>query len=171
MMSYWTFSDVFEEGGVVNTPFYGGFGLIAAGQIPKASFNVFRLLHQLGDQRIPNDSDFLLVTRRADGALAIAAWNYSEPEDAGSSRQLRLDLRGVKGGRTLWVTVVDGQHGSPLAAWEAMGKPSFPSREQQEKLRAAGALPATELRSWKPGAMLELTLAPKALVLIDVPRT
>ena len=34
MMSYWTFSDVFEEQGVVKTPFYGGFGLIAAGKFP-----------------------------------------------------------------------------------------------------------------------------------------
>ena len=38
MMSYWTFSDVFEEQGVVKQPFYGGFGLIAAGGIPKPSF-------------------------------------------------------------------------------------------------------------------------------------
>jgi len=33
-MSYWTFSDVFEEQGVVKQPFYGGFGLIAADDIP-----------------------------------------------------------------------------------------------------------------------------------------
>jgi beta-xylosidase len=26
IMSYWTFSDVFEEQGVVKEPFYGGFG-------------------------------------------------------------------------------------------------------------------------------------------------
>src|ERR1700688_3668776 len=35
MMSYWTFSDVFEEQGVVRWPFYGGFWVIAAGGIPK----------------------------------------------------------------------------------------------------------------------------------------
>src|SRR5262249_42452701 len=45
MMSYWTFSDVFEEQGVVRTPFYGGFGLIAAGGIPKPAHNAFELLH------------------------------------------------------------------------------------------------------------------------------
>ncbi len=32
-MSYWSFSDVFEEQGVVKKPFYGGYGLIAAGGI------------------------------------------------------------------------------------------------------------------------------------------
>ena len=35
IMSYWTFSDVFEEQGVVKTPFYGGYGVIAEGGIPK----------------------------------------------------------------------------------------------------------------------------------------
>ena len=49
LMSYWTFSDVFEEQGVINKPFFGGFGLIAIDHLPKPSFNVFRLLHALGD--------------------------------------------------------------------------------------------------------------------------
>ena len=40
-MDYWAFSDVFDEQGVVRTPFYGGFGLIAAEHIPKPAFNDF----------------------------------------------------------------------------------------------------------------------------------
>src|SRR5205823_11674533 len=43
IMSYWSFSDVFEEQGVVKRPFYGGYGLVAAGNIPKAAFNAFAL--------------------------------------------------------------------------------------------------------------------------------
>ena len=49
LMSYWTFSDVFEEQGVIRAPFFGGFGLIAIDHLPKPAFNVFRLLHTLGD--------------------------------------------------------------------------------------------------------------------------
>ena len=52
MMSYWAFSDVFDEQGVVKTPFYGGFGLVAERGIPKASYRAFGLLHQLGDRRM-----------------------------------------------------------------------------------------------------------------------
>ena len=52
ILSYWTFSDVFEEQGVVKQPFYGGYGLIAEGGLPKPSFNAFKLLHRLGDMRI-----------------------------------------------------------------------------------------------------------------------
>ena len=49
-MSYWTFSDVLEEQGIINSPFYGGYGLIAPRGIPKAPFHFFRLLNLLGDQ-------------------------------------------------------------------------------------------------------------------------
>lgn len=72
-MSYWTFSDVFEEQGVVKQPFYGGYGLIAEDNIPKPAFNAFSLLHRLGDQRLAVSSDNILVTKRADGSLVIAA--------------------------------------------------------------------------------------------------
>ena len=77
IMSYWSFSDVFEEQGVVKTPFYGGFGLMAAGGLPKPAYNAFKLLHGLGDQRLKVDSDHVLATRRADGTLVVAVWNYA----------------------------------------------------------------------------------------------
>ena len=50
IMSYWAFSDVFEEQGVVKEPFYGGYGVMAEDDIPKPAFNAFKLLHKLGDR-------------------------------------------------------------------------------------------------------------------------
>ena len=131
--------------------------------------NDFRLLHQLGNSRIPNESDSVLVTKRADGSLAIAVWNYAAPEEAGSTRRFQLDLKGLIGARTVRITTVDAGHSSPLALWESMGKPAFPTRDEQQKLRAAGQLPAPEQRAWTPGSPLDLQLAPKALGLIEVP--
>ena len=86
MMSYWDFSDVFDEGGVVKKPFYGGFGLIAEGHVPKAAFNAFALLHRLGNRRLAAGSDSALATRGPDGSLAIAVWNYADPEDPGAAQ-------------------------------------------------------------------------------------
>src|SRR3989449_13982 len=100
MMSYWTFSDVFEEQGVVKQPFYGGFGLLAAGNIPKTSFNAFALLHQLGSTRLDVSSDSALVTRRADGSLVVAVWNLFQPEEIPDGHNERAvcaprDQRGI----------------------------------------------------------------------------
>ena len=55
-MSYWTFSDVFEEQGVVKTPFYGGYGLVAVDGIPKPAFNAFKTTPQAGGR--PDQSRF-----------------------------------------------------------------------------------------------------------------
>ena len=65
LMSFWTFSDVFEEGGPIPKPFEGQFGLRAKGGINKPSYYGFALLHQLGDQRLANPSKNVIVTTNA----------------------------------------------------------------------------------------------------------
>jgi xylan 1,4-beta-xylosidase len=171
MMSYWTFSDVFEEQGVVKTPFYGGFGLIAAGNIPKASYNVFKLLHELGSERLNVDSTSALATRRRDGSLAIALWNYAPPGEAGSNKPITLFIKGLHP-QSARIQAVHRDQGSPLTAWEAMGKPACPSIEQQKRLRAAAELPPAQVRDLRrnePGK-LSLVLRPHELVLIEMLR-
>jgi len=168
-MSYWTFSDVFEEGGVARSPFHGGFGLIAAGGIPKASFNDFRLLHQLGEQRLAVSSDSALVTRRADGTLVIAVWNYAPPGPDGATRTYQLAFRNVPGARRAYIWRVDRDHGSALTAWRAMGEPRFPTLEQHSILLQAAQLPGPRIETLAPAdPRLTLQLRPHALALIEL---
>jgi xylan 1,4-beta-xylosidase len=166
-MSYWTFSDVFEEQGVVKTPFYGGFGLLAEDSIPKASFNDFAMLHQLGDIRLDVKSDSALATRRKDGSLAIAVWNLFLPEELGSPKTVTLRFKGLSAARTAQITVVDKDHGSPLPAWEKMGRPQNPTPAQIESLRKAAALPPSQSEKLTNGS-LTLTLPPHALALVTL---
>ncbi len=166
-MSYWTFSDVFEEGGVVKTPFYGGFGLLAAGGIPKPAFNAFALLHQLGERRFGADIEAALLTRRDDGTLVIAVWNY---RDAGATtnrvRKVQLSLKN-SAVRTASVQQIDGQHGNVHLAYEKMGAPRYPTQRQLAELRSAAALPAATTRPLSAGA-LTLEIAPDGLALVTI---
>jgi xylan 1,4-beta-xylosidase len=166
IMSYWTLSDVFEEQGVVKTPFYGGFGLLAERDIPKPVFNDFALLHRLGETRLNVSSDSLLVTRRKDGSLAIAAWNLFLPEEAGSAKSVTLRFKGMATG-TAKVTIVDKEHGSPLPEFEKQGRPASPTVAQIEALRKAAALPASKSYPLKAGS-LTVELQPHALALIEI---
>src|SRR6185295_6086003 len=93
ILSYWTFSDVFEEQGVVKQPFYGGYGLIAERGIHKPAFNAFQLLHKLGDRRVMVNSDSALVTRRSDGTLVIAIWNLVLPEQKAGTKDIKLVIK------------------------------------------------------------------------------
>jgi xylan 1,4-beta-xylosidase len=154
-MSYWTFSDVFEEQGVVKTPFYGGYGLIAEDAIPKPAFNVFKVLHQLGDERLQIDSNSALLTRRNDGTLVLAVWNYAPPEQAGSPRTITLRLKDTNA-KHAYVSRVDTDHGDVHHAYEQMGSPSYPTQKQIQELRHAAELPAPEERPIEHG---EFTIA------------
>jgi xylan 1,4-beta-xylosidase len=90
MLSFWTFSDVFEEGGPIAKPFVGMFGLRAKGGINKPSYYAYGLLHQLGNERMANASKNVIVTKTANGGLAIAAWNLVDPGQHGSTQDHRF---------------------------------------------------------------------------------
>ena len=166
MMSYWTFSDVFEEQGVVKTPFYGGYGVLASGGIPKPAFNAFKLLHLLGDERMQIDSDSALLTRRKDGTLVLAIWNYAPPGQSGPARTVNLRLKNARTRKAL-ISRVDSDHGDFHSAYEKMGSPRSPTQKQIEELRRATEVPAPESRSIEDGK-LTLTLPAHGLALIEL---
>jgi xylan 1,4-beta-xylosidase len=167
MMSYWTFSDVFEEQGVVKRPFYGGYGLIAEDGLPKPAFNAFTLLHKLGETRIPANADDILVTRRADGAIVIALWNTPVVGGGGDRKEVVLQLNSLTGHKKATIYRVDADHGSLLKAYSAMNSPAYPTQTQILALRQAAQLPLPENMSIHNG-QITLQLAPDALVLIEV---
>lgn len=153
-MSYWTFSDVFEEQGVVKEPFYGGFGLLAEASIPKPAFAAFKLLHNLGDERLSLDSNEALVTRKKDGSLVIALWNYAPPETPGASKTITLKFKGSAPHHAA-ISRVDPTHGDVHALYAKMGSPANPTQAQIKALRQAAVLQAPESRELRNG---ELTL-------------
>jgi xylan 1,4-beta-xylosidase len=176
-MSYWAFSDVFEEQGIVRNPFYGGFGLIAANRIPKPAFNAFAILHKLGGQRLAVASDSALVTRRDDGTLVIALWNYAPPvgdtasytpgRPAGSTKHFSLDVRHLPATARATAWRVDETHGNAVAAFDRMGRPDSPSRAQIVQLREAGKLAAPESIDLRDGK-LAVDVPVQGLVVIEL---
>jgi xylan 1,4-beta-xylosidase len=167
IMSYWAFSDVFEEQGVVKQPFYGGYGLIAEDGLSKPAFNAFKLLHKLGDRRIAVDSQSALVTRRADGTVVIAVWNLFLPEEAGTAKEVTVSIKGMPGAHRALISRVDAAHGSLLDAYEAMGRPVSPTRTQIAELQRAAKLPAPEVKTFSNGT-IRVELPPQGLALIEV---
>jgi xylan 1,4-beta-xylosidase len=165
VMSYWTFSDVFEEQGVVKDPFYGGFGLIAADNIPKPAYNVFKLLHSLGDQRLALDSDSALLTRRPDGTFVLAVWNYAPPESEGASRTMTLQFKNINAKRA-FIFRVDLDHGDVHSTYQQMGSPRYPTIEQIQVLRKAAELPEPEIKHTNNA--LILTMPAKGLAVIEL---
>jgi xylan 1,4-beta-xylosidase len=180
-MAYWAFSDVFEEQGVVRSPFYGGFGLVAADHIPKPSLNVFTALHKLGDKRLPVTSESALATATAGGGIAIALWNYAPPSGtgaaytmpanpAGPAKAFSVAFANVAQNAAVLVWRVDDDHGNVLKAFDAMGRPPGDlTKDQVARLQAAGAMAPPEHMRLNHGR-LELTVPAHGLAVVTLER-
>ncbi len=166
MMSYWTFSDVFEEQGVVKTPFYGGYGLLAEDSIPKPAYAAFALLHKLGDERLTLNSDSALLTRAADGTLVMALWNYASPAQSGSGKSVTVRFQHIAAASaSLWR--LDAEHEDFHDAYAKMGTPAYPTPAQIHELRRATEMSAPETRALKNNE-LTLEIPAQGLVLIEL---
>ncbi len=167
MMSFWTFSDVFEEGGPMAKPFDGAFGLRAKGGINKPSYYAFALLHQLGDKRLANPSKNVIVTKSADGTLVIAAWNIVDPDKPPAQREMTLVFHGVRPDASVSILRVDEDHSNTLKAYAALGKPLDPTEAQVEQMNRETALGTPKQRTLDSGR-LNLQLGSNALLLFRI---
>ena len=68
-MSYWTYSDLFEEPGPPPTPFHGGFGLINREGIRKPACFAYKYLNALRGKEIPSSIPSRCLRRMARATL------------------------------------------------------------------------------------------------------
>ncbi|MBW8880728.1 MAG: beta-xylosidase [Asticcacaulis sp.] len=84
-MSYWTYSDLFEESGPPPTPFHGGFGLMNREGIRKPAWFAYKYLHALQGKAV--DTGDRQVMAASDGqGVAVLLWDFEQPEQAVSNR-------------------------------------------------------------------------------------
>jgi len=185
-LSYWTFTDVFEEGGAGDTAFHGGFGMINYQGIVKPTFHAYRFLNALGDELLVRGRAGVVTRDRVSGRLSALAYHYppemplSAPASfdsrdtavstlaLGRTGTLRVELTGLKPGAAVQVETLDKTHGNAMVAWDAMGRPASPSRGQTQSLCRAGAATKKEfLTADKKGKfVLDRPMEPWSLVLV-----
>jgi xylan 1,4-beta-xylosidase len=84
-MSYWTYTDLFEEPGPPTAPFQGGFGLLNPQGIRKPAYFAYKYLHALnGDSLATNDPQAMLSTK--DGNVTAVIWDFEQPDQRVSNR-------------------------------------------------------------------------------------
>jgi xylan 1,4-beta-xylosidase len=84
-MSYWTYSDLFEEPGPPTAPFQGGFGLLNPEGIRKPAYFAYKYLHALqGSSLATSDSQAMLSTKG--GNIAAVIWDFEQPDQKMSNR-------------------------------------------------------------------------------------
>lgn len=183
-VAYWTFTDIFEEGGAGIGPLHGGFGLMTTHGIHKPTFHAFAALSALGDTVLTSAEDGVITEDSSSGEISCVFFNYpaemgsqtvgsaSSHEEArrlsekGPVRRVVHQITGVRPGSRYVTRTLDLEHGNLSEAWLAMGKPLNPTREQTRELaRAADALAVDTLTAAEDGVLeIDVTLAPWAVM-------
>jgi xylan 1,4-beta-xylosidase len=160
-MSYWTFTDIFEENGPRFTPFHGGFGMINLEGIKKPSFYAFKFLSKLGTTDVQADDTQSWVTKSPDGSVQALIWDYSPvvppagktdqsfynqdlaPQNKGT---LKLDLAHVSDGKyRVSVYQIGYKQNDAFTAYVGMGSPNQLTRTQVDQLnKVSSGAPLSE---------------------------
>jgi xylan 1,4-beta-xylosidase len=154
-MSYWTFTDIFEEAGPRTTPFHGGFGLLNYEDLRKPSYFAYRFLNRLGPTELACPDPAAFVCRDGAGGVQALFWDFTiphpvpaminqeyyradHPAAARGSAEVRLaHLR--PGPYQLLATRVGYRANDVQAAWRDLGSPAQLTRGQVAVLRGASS--------------------------------
>lgn len=152
-ISYWTFTDIFEEGGGGIGPFHGGFGFVNEQGLHKPTFHAMAMLNRLG-RRILAQTEHGILTATTDGGVAGVFFNYPdsmgdrsvgsatsyaatrELRDEGPARRITHTVSGLRPGAEYRVELLDWTHGNVAEEWHRRGEPLNLSRRDVTELAA-----------------------------------
>ena len=149
-MSYWVFTDIFEEPGPRFTPFHGGFGLLNYQSIDKPAFYSYQFMNKLGSIELINKDTSSWACKDNNGNVQVLLWDftYTLPDSVNNQdyyiRDLPSKLKGkVKiniseipsGIYNLEVYQVGYRVNDPYTTYLDMGRPNQLTREQVMEIK------------------------------------
>jgi len=149
-MSYWVFTDIFEEPGPRFTPFHGGFGMLTIQGINKPVFYAYQFLNRLGNIELKNRDTASWVCKDSSGNLQALVWDYTYTlSDSTNNQQyyirdlpskskgrLKINIANVpKGNYALEVYKVGYRSNDAYSTYLSMGKPAQLTKQQVEQIK------------------------------------
>lgn len=186
-MSYWVFTDIFEENGPRMTPFHGGFGLLNYQGIRKPAFFAFQFMNRLGPDELVNSNDSSWVTRNPHGDVQALLWDYTpivppdgvndqvfykkeQPSKPLGKVSLRIDHLPA-GTYQMEVRQTGYKVNDAYTAYLDLGAPDQLSRDQVKSLhKSASGTPSQQMQVKHPGGVFvrELPLRENDVYLVTL---
>lgn len=150
-MSYWVFTDIFEEPGPRFEAFHGGFGLMNTQGIKKPAYFAYQFLNGLGPTELSNRDAHSFATTDDKGNVQLLLWDYTHtlPENTNNQQYFVKDLPpknkgevqvrvgGLKKGRySVTISQVGYKRNDAFTAYIGMGSPKQLTGPQVTALKA-----------------------------------
>ncbi len=145
-MSYWVFTDIFEEAGPRFTPFHGGFGLLNYQGIKKPAYYAYRFLNQLGKIELSNADSSSWACKNQRGDVQVLFWDFTNTHPGDSVLNQMYYIRDLpsqpKGTVTLEINDLPSgtykietykigyEHNDAYTSYLRMGKPAQLTKQQ-----------------------------------------
>jgi xylan 1,4-beta-xylosidase len=149
-MSYWVFTDIFEEPGPRFTPFHGGFGLLNTQGIKKPAYFSYSFLNKLGETELQNTDTSSWATKNAKGNVQVLFWDftYTLPESTNNQQyyikdlpskskgSVKIEVAGLQKGKyTLEIHKVGYKVNDVFTDYLGMNKPNQLTKQQVNTLK------------------------------------
>jgi xylan 1,4-beta-xylosidase len=150
-MSYWVFTDIFEEAGPRFAPFHGGFGLLNYQTIKKPAFYAYSFLNKLGEMELSNTDHSSWACKDGKGNIQVLFWDFTNthPGDAVNNQEyyirdlparvkgrIKVMLSGIPEGYYLFETYEVGYRvNDPYATYLSLYKPKQLTKRQVELIK------------------------------------
>jgi len=167
--------------------YFDGFRDLATNGIAKPVINTFRMLGQMGGDRVQatssaglpveeirdrgvrNAPDISALAARSTRSATVLVWNYHDDDLPAAAAAITLTIEGLPAGRaTITHDRIDDDHSNSYAAWLKMGSPQTPTPAQYAALDQASALqplkPARPLTIGRDGRVIETFELPRKSV-------
>jgi len=168
--SFWTFTDIFEEGGQLPGEFHGGFGLQTVHGIPKPTYRAFELLHQLGNERLTvtgEQETVGMIASCKENEISVVAYNHNIPgaEILPQHVSITLKHKTISGAE---ITLIDENSCNPYHLWEEMDSPDYLKPEQLEALYSASKVSNESLHicNCTVSSTIDFVLPPHSVAMI-----
>jgi xylan 1,4-beta-xylosidase len=151
---YWCITDFMEELQLPNALYHGGLGMFTYNGIPKAHYNTFKFLSNLGNELIANGNGYFIT--KEEKKIVILLYNYEHysklfasgilfdmsdenryaPFTKMNQAKFQINFKNLPSNSCLIKQMIaNQQQGSSYDAWAKMGSRTFSSKKELELLK------------------------------------
>ncbi len=149
-MSYWVFTDIFEEPGPRFTPFHGGFGLMNTQGIKKPAYHAYSFMNKLGETELENSDKESWACKNKNGDFQLLLWDFTHtlPDSVNNQNfyiqdlpaklkgTVHIDLSAIpEGNYQLDIYKIGYKANDPYTFYYELGKPGQLTKKQVSFLK------------------------------------
>ncbi|MDC8784501.1 GH39 family glycosyl hydrolase [Roseateles koreensis] len=144
-MSYWTFSDLFEEPGPPDAAFHGGFGMMTRDGIRKPIWFAYKYLAALLAREIPTHDPYCWASTDG-GSVRAVLWDWRNPDQKVSNRPFFGSLQPARDVGTVSIRLQGLQAGRYRLEWHRVGYNANDAQSAYLQMGAPKDLDVTQLQ-------------------------